>query len=135
MIWDILREKIVTAGLAVAGQTLFLDEMASDVSIGVMLKSPLSGIDVDHNLPNYYKPNLQVIVRHNDPVDGDRLANQVLAALTVETPEHYAANAERGAVQINMFVPRKLPIRYPRLTGGGIEWSLQFITSFSIQPL
>lgn len=135
MIWDIIIDKLVAADLATPGTNLFINEMAPDVSVGIMLKSPLQGIDVDHYLPNYYTPNLQAIIRHTDPVDGDILANRVIAALRVEQPEHYPPTTERGKAKINLFLPRHLPIRFPRLDGKTIEWSVNFQTSFTFEPL
>lgn len=134
MIWDIIQGKIENAGLAVTGQSLFLDEMPSDVKVGVMMKSPLAGVKVDPHLPGYYTPALQIIVRHNNPVAGNELANQLMKLLTVEKPETHEATPERGRAQINLFFPLSLPIRYPRLTGDTIEWSLNFRTSFTMAP-
>lgn len=136
MIWNILQQKIETAGVASeADENLYLNEMPGDVSVGVMMKSPLSGIRIDPHIPGYYKPILQFVVRHSDPVEGEKMAARLQDALTIETVENYSATTERGAVQINVFYPRELPIRYPRLDGGSIEWSLNFVTSFSIQKL
>lgn len=134
MIWDIIEQKLTAAGIASEEDgTLFIDEMPADVRVGVMLKSPLTGVRVDECLPGYYKPRLQVIVRHTDPVEGAEKAKAVVAALTAAGVEHYPATTERGAVQINRFYPDALPIRYPRLDGDTIEWSCNFNTSFSIQ--
>ncbi|WP_062120534.1 minor capsid protein [Aureimonas sp. AU40] len=132
MIFDILRDKLVAAELGIPGKTLFLNAMPGDVAIGIMLKSPIQGIRIDHELPGYYDPSLQVIVRHGDPVKGAALADQVQRCLTVDKRERHDATAERGAVQINQFLPAHTPIQFPRMNGGGIEWSLNFRTSFAI---
>lgn len=133
MIWDIIQKKIENAGIASeADGNLFLDEMPGDVTIAVMMKSPLSGIRIDGYIPGYYTPTLQLIVRHTDPVEGLKIANRVIEVLKVETPELHVATADRGEVQINRFYPRELPIRYPRLDGGTIEWSINFLTSFTL---
>ncbi|MBA8881727.1 minor capsid protein [Phyllobacterium myrsinacearum] len=133
MIWDILIAKIEAAGLAAAGNDMFINDFPAEVDTGVMLKSPLAGIAIDPNLPGYYTPNLQIIVRHKDPVEGEKLAAKLNHILYVEAPERYEQTAERGAVQINIFRARSLPIRYPRQEGGSIEWSLNYSTSFTIQ--
>lgn len=132
MIWDILRDKIVDAGIAVTGETLFLSEFPPDVKIGVMMREPLDGVKVDPHLPCYHKPNLQMIVRHINPVAGAAMAMAVSDVLTINQVENYPATAERGKVQLNVFYPRTLPIRFPRLESDLIEWSINFTTSFTL---
>jgi hypothetical protein len=135
MIWDIIEQKLAAAEIASEAEgTLFLDEMPADVRVGVLLKSPLTGIRFDPHMPGYHKPRLQVIVRHTDPVEGAAMAAAVMRALIIPGVENYPATVERGAVQLNLFYPDALPIRYPRLDGDTIEWSCNFNTSFSIQP-
>lgn len=133
MIWDILEKKLIDAGLAEAGKTLFRQTMRAETPVGVMMRAPLSGIPVDPYLPGFYKPNLQVIVRHHDPVLGEKLANAVVKTLTIEAPEDHEATEEHGRVRIQVFYPRTLPIQFPRLDGNTIEWSINFVTAFSIQ--
>lgn len=132
MIWDILETKLTAAGLGVSGQSMFRQFMPATVKIGVMLKAPLTGVAIDPYLPGYYKPTLQVIVRHTNPEVGEKLAMDVMEALTVQGPEFHAATSEHGAVQIMRFFPRELPIRFPRLDGNELEWSLNFETAFVI---
>jgi hypothetical protein len=133
MIWDIIEDKIENAGLAVSGRDMFRFTMPADIDVGVMLKSPLTGIAIDPYIPGYYQPVLQVIVRHTDPVIGEQLAYAVMDTLTVEKDEVFAANSERGQARIIRFYPRDLPIRFPRLEGKGIEWSLNFNTAFTFE--
>lgn len=132
MIWDIMADKLVAANLGVIGQSIFVDEMPGDVTQGVMFKTPLQGIAVDPNIKGLYKPNLQVIVRHTDPLLGARLADQVKDALTVEGPQEFTATADRKAILLHRFYPSQLPIRFPRLDGNGLEWSLNFFAAFAV---
>lgn len=132
MIWDILEKKITDAGIAVSGTTMFRQFMPATIRIGVMLKMPLTGVAIDPYLPGYYKPLLQVIVRHTDAQEGEAMAQAVMEALTINKAEFYDANDEHGAVQIMKFYPRELPIRFPRLDGNELEWSLNFETAFTM---
>lgn len=135
MIWDIVEAKLITANLGVAGMSLFEEEMPAECSVGVMLRSPLSGIRIDQFIPHYYKPLLQVIVRHTDPVVGALIAQDVADTLTIVSEEFYPATADRGRVNLKVFRLRELPIRFPRLDGKSIEWSLNFITAFGLAAL
>lgn len=134
MIWDILEKKLADAGIASeAAGNYYFNEMPGDVKVGVMLRSPLSGIKFDPHLPGYYTPVLQVIVRHVDPVEGEKMAYDVVNALRIVGTETYPATEARGSVHLKAFFPRELPIRYPRQEGGTIEWSINFRTAFSVQ--
>lgn len=136
MIWDILEQKLVAAPLSLAavdGVTLFRHTMPSEIAKGIMLKNPLTGIKVDPYLPGFYKPNLQVIVRHTNPEFGDILSDEVVQALRIDEPEDYPQFERRGKTRLHVFYPSTLPIQFPRLDGNGFEWSLNFTTAFAIQ--
>ena len=138
MIWDILEKKLIDAPLSVAavyGKTLFRHTMPASISIGMMLKNPLTGIEVDPYLPGFYKPTLQLIVRHTDPEQGDILADEVVKALEIDEFEDYPQFERRGRTRIHVFYPKMLPIQFPRLDGNGYEWSLNFTTAFAIQKV
>jgi hypothetical protein len=133
MIWDIIQKKIEDAGLAVGGETLFLQNFPGDVSVGIGMFEPLEGVHIDPYMPGLHKPDLKIIVRHSNVADGAALARQVMNLLTITAEEAYAATADRGAVMLKVFYPRSLPIQFPALSGNGIEWALVFQTAFTIQ--
>lgn len=134
MIFDILGKKLVAADLVVPGESLFYNDMPGEVSVGVMLRSPLQGIAIDPFIEGWHKTPLQIITRHTDPVEGEKLAHAVCKALLVEAPEFHDANEDRGPVHINVFYPQTYPIRFPRLEGNGLEWSQHFRTAYGIVP-
>lgn len=135
MIYDILEEKLRRSFLLVPGESLFRQYMPPECDIGAMTKVPLSGIAIDPHIENWYRGQIQVITRHTDPVAGDLLANKVAGVLRVLSPESYPPSAERGRAQISVFYPETLPIRFPRLSGNGYEWSQHFKVAFSFVPL
>lgn len=135
MIYDILEQKLVNAGLGVIGVSLFRGDMPATVTRGMMFRMPLSGVRIDPYLPGYHKPVLQLIVRHVDPVIGDLLAANCEKALTIKGAESFGATAEHGAGELKIFYARELPIRFPRLPGNILEWSINFVTAFSFAPL
>lgn len=133
MIYDILEKKLADAGL-VPGVSLFRNDMPGECTEGVMIKAPLTGIDIDPHIEGWHKTRLQVITRHTDPVAGDLLANKVCKVLLVEKTESYEASEERGRAHITLFYPEGLPIRFPRLEGNAIEWSQHFHAAFGFEP-
>jgi len=135
MIFDILESKLIAAGFT-AGTDLFRGTIPADTSIGVMMRSSLTGFRVDPEIPHYYKGEIQVITRHVSPGEGSAMADRVMRKLTMQAgSESYPATGDRGAVMIKRFVPQSLPIEYPRLTGNGFELSQTWDVVFTMQPL
>lgn len=134
MIYDILEKKLTDTGLVTAGVSLFRDYMPAECEIGVMIRTPLTGIKIDPHIEGWHKTTMQVITRHVDPVEGATMAANVCKLLIVQAPETYEASAERGRAHINVFYPSTLPIRYPRLEGNGLEFSQHFTAAFGFQP-
>lgn len=134
MIYDILEKKLADSGLVVPGTSLFRSTMPHDVSIGVMIRTPLTGITIDPHIEGWHKTQMQVICRHTDPVEGAKFAQQVTKILLVDKPEFYEASDERGPAHINVFYPVTLPIQFPRLEGNGLEFSQHFQAVFGFKP-
>jgi len=134
MIYDILEKKIADAGLAVPGQGLFRSFMPAEVTIGVMTRAPLTGIPIDPFITGWHRVRMQIITRHTDPVEGNKLASDVCKALIVEQLEIYPATTERGPAHITLFYPESLPVQFPRLEGNGLEFSQHFTAAFGFKP-
>lgn len=128
---DLLAAWLSSQGVGGIGRTLFAHSMPAECVEGVLLKLPINGIEHDNYMPGFYKSPLQAIVRSQTEARGEKLANQVIKALTHEqTKDYFDQPGNKFAMRINFILPEKLPIRYPRLDGNGIEWSLNFTTSF-----
>jgi hypothetical protein len=130
MIWDIIGQKINTAGLGTFGEDMFVQAMPEDVNQGVAMFAPLDGIRMDPHLPSFYKPTIKIIVRDSKIERGAAKAKQIMDLLTVTGEEVYEANGERGKAVLKVFYPQALPIQFPRLDGNAIEWSINFQTAF-----
>lgn len=126
MIHDILETKLQQRLQLVIGQTLFRTHIPADVSIAVMTRLPLNGVKFDEYKPGRFRGEMQVVTRHSDPTQGDALALSVQRALRLEHREEYPATALRGRVVMDRFYPVTLPVTFPRLDGGGYEWSQNF---------
>lgn len=130
MIYDVLEKKLFDANIGLSESNVFREYMPADIKSGVLIRSPLSGIKIDPNIPGWYKPRLQMIVRHHDIEAGINLAGQVVKAVRVEKSEIHE-QTENGRVRVAIFTPEHLPIQFPRSDGNGIEWSINFTTAFA----
>lgn len=129
MIGEIFTRLLEASGVGTQGTDIFLYDLPNGVTQGVLVKLPLEGIRVDPYIPCMYEANIQVIVRANTQAAGDILSNQVIMALANETSQviRDVANT-KDIAQIHYVRLDKLPIRYPRLEGNEIEWSVNFYT-------
>jgi len=130
---EILAQVLVDAGLGTIGTDIFVHRLGADCKQGIMLREPLAGIPVDQNLPDYYKHDIQMIVRASDQAAGDTLATNAMKALTFY---NRIFNDINGALvmKVNHIYPKYLPVTYPRLDGQGIEWSVDINTAY-VMPL
>lgn len=134
MIFEILENKLVDAGLGVKGVSLFRNFMPADCQIGVLFRTPLTGVDIDPYIEGWHKDRMQAIVRHVDPVLGEDMAHEVIKTLLVNTPEIYPETPEYPETHISLFFPMAEPIQFPLLEGNCIEWSLNFKMAYGHKP-
>lgn len=133
MIMHILGEKLEKAGLGVRNKSIFNHQFPADVNIGTFFRYPLTGISVDPYIPNWHKVRCQVIVRHSSATEGEKMADKVSRVLTTEGEEVYPAVSDNPAIRLVRFFPESLPVRFPRLEGNSIEWSMHFDAVFSVE--
>lgn len=129
MIEEIIFEKLQEIDL-VSGQNLFLGFMPSDISRGVMVRTPLNGITIDPYISGYFKGRIQIVTRHDNAVEGNDLAKAVQAHLETNSRQIFPAIENRLAMFVEFFKPETLPITFPRLVGNGMEWSQHFLCAF-----
>jgi hypothetical protein len=126
---DLLAQVLADASLGAIGTSIFVYRMNADCKQGIMLREPLIGVPVDPNLPNYFKHNVQVIVRAPDQATGDALAKNAMKALTFYNRMFFDGD-NNLQMQVNHLFPKILPVVYPRLDGQGIEWSVDMDANY-----
>ena len=130
---DLIIGLLQTANLGVIGTNIFVHRMGPDCKQGILIREPLTGATVDVDLPNYFKHDIQAIIRYGDQAAGDALAMSVMKTLTFYNMIFNDANGNL-LMQVNHLIPRKLPVVYPRLDGQGIEWSIDFNANY-VMPI
>lgn len=124
---ELLAGHIETLGLGTIGKDLFVHHMNGDVRQGILLRVPLSGVPIDHELPDYFRAEVQVIVRAQNQAAGSTLAARLLRELSL-----YKVTLTDGVttLTINQMLPKTKPIVYPRSESNGMEWSINFACSY-----
>jgi len=128
---EIIAEVLASVGLGRIGESIFVHHMPPECREGVMVKTPLTGIEICAELPGYYRGGLQVIVRAQKHERGEEMAKTVLRALsTLQRKEYIHPQTRQPEMIVNQMIPKALPVRYPRSDGNGIEWSINFDCSY-----
>lgn len=104
---------------------LFIYSMPETVRRGVLLGEEYAGTPIDHELPKYFRTGFQVVIRHEDPVKGRELADEVSDVLTFR-------GKLIGTLNVRHILPRHQPLVYPVSQGDLFEWSINFDAVYSV---
>ncbi|HDK6816048.1 TPA: hypothetical protein MXD02_004609 [Klebsiella pneumoniae] len=104
-------------GVGKVGSTIFADAMPQDAKSAVMVTSPTSGIEVDHELAGFYMDSVLIVVRDISLSAAQRKMQIINAHLP-------AKEISSGSVFFKMLRPMTLPVVYPRNDGAMFEIGL-----------
>lgn len=112
-------------GLGVKAETLFLDMLPAEAEQAILLRNPLSGTPINHELPGYFETEFHVIVRTpaREYQAGSDLIDGVVKALTM-------ANEQVEDHWFNYCRPRTEPIVFPLSDGNLLEFTVTFDCNF-----
>lgn len=94
-------------------------KLAADAQIGVLIKAPLEGFKTRPDVPGYFRGELQIIVRHTNPVLGNEIAQLLADELTL-------ADTDIGTYRIKQMYPLQLPVLYPANEADLYEIAINF---------
>lgn len=107
-------EHLESEGVGTVGETLFANFMPKDATNAVMIRLPLRGVEVDPNLPGYYKSRLTMVVRATEFVSGTEKAYEAMRAVTL-------FDTDLGEMYVKQMYPCSLPTPYPLSDGNLYE--------------
>jgi hypothetical protein len=119
-----IANKLEFEGLGTQGKTLFVNFMPMEAKTAIMLRSPLSGARIDHELPGYFKSPFMVVVRSPEYTAALAKMQEVMLALTLY-------NEELDGMSVKHMYPVSLPISFPVSDGNFYEVQVNFETAFS----
>lgn len=124
---DCIAQTLIEAGCATQlGIDIFEHHIPSTVAQGILLRTPMDGIPINHYIPGFYKARIQVILRSKSHAYGDSQALIIDQALTMYR-RVYIDTAGNTLMTIIQSFPTTLPIVYPRTAGNEYEWSCNFL--------
>lgn len=122
-----IAEYLHSLGIATPGKDLFAYSAPSSApNNSVLLVSPLTGTDIDYELPCFRRTKFQVIVRGSDHVEGVKLAEKIMDALTLEN------SSVMPEISIKYMRPRHEPVVFPSSEGDLLEVSVNYDTVYII---
>lgn len=120
-----LAKRLEEAGIGIRGRTIMVYFMPPNVDGGVLLRIGLDGAEIDHELPGYRpRASFQLIVRAKTYDIGFDVTRRASEALTLP------AETTLGSLRFNYCRPRHDPIVYPRSSGAGLEFSVNFDVNY-----
>lgn len=120
-----LIKRLVAQSVGTVGKSLFLSMMPTECELGVLLRPPLTGTKIDHELPGYYKTTLQVIARSHDYEDGLALVNKAVKALTIKN------DTQLDGLLVRYLRPMHKPVSFPLSEGNFIEFNVRMEMCFN----
>ena len=119
------------ASLDGIGQNVFLYTLKANES-GAMLTMHSQGITAVKEFPNYYKGQMQLIVRNSDLKQS---LTQALAIMQLIDSRNSAYSGQGGMLRLdscimNYVIPRHYPVSYSRSDGDFYETSVNFDVCF-----
>ena len=114
-----IANRIHATSLGTKGVDLFIRMMPAEAANAILLRDPLSGTKINHELPNYFHTEFQLIVRATGYEAGQTTSDAVIALLTFGelTLETQAFKYCR---------PRTLASAFPLSKGNLVEYSVMF---------
>lgn len=114
-----IANKLENEGLGTPGTDLFVNFMPMEAADAVLLRSPLSGTEIDPNLPGYYRCYFTAIVRTRDFVQGQEKMREIMRVLTIY-------DEDVDDIFVKRMYPKTLPVYFPISDGNFYEIQVTF---------
>lgn len=115
---EAIADRIVGLRSLVKGTSIFVNSMPDTCKFGVLLIPPYHGTPINHEMPGYVVSEFRLVVRGENYVTTNALANQLVGDLTI--------NKETviGDMSVKQMHPMNLPRPYRRSVGGFHEFEV-----------
>lgn len=121
-----IADHLESAGLGKQSKTIFISQIPMECPNGILLRSPLAGTKINHELPGYFKTTFSAIVRSNSYATGEQLIESVSAAVTM-------AETQLGDTMYVRYIrPLTLPVVFPISKGSLLEFAVTFEIVFIV---
>lgn len=118
-----IANHLESEGLGTQGSSLFVNFMPFECKSGILLRSPLVGTYIDHELPGYYKCEPVIVVRAPEYVTALNLMEEVMRSLTIY-------DRQMDDIYVKHFRPVSLPVSFPVSDGQFYEVQVRFETVY-----
>jgi len=119
-----VAEFLEDEGFGRRGTDIFAYHMPEEATTGILLLNPLSGTQIQHDLPGYRKGMFMVVVRAADYQTGFALCSEISALLNMAETDKLAD------VLVKYIRPQHDPVVYPNSTGDNLEFAVAFETAY-----
>jgi hypothetical protein len=126
---DTFAERLEANLLGKRGKTIFTYAMPAHVEEGILLRDPLDGVAIDHELPGFFREaGFQLLVRATSHASGMELAQSATECLTI------SADTQFTGYLVRYSRPDHLPLVFPASEGDLLEISVNFSYCYVVTP-
>jgi hypothetical protein len=122
---EMIAERLQDEGVGRMGQTIFINHMPVEASVGVLLRPPYVGTPIDYELPGYRKTKFNAAVRGKNYKEASALAQRVMEALTFN-------DVEISGLEVRHVRPLTEPVSFPVSEGSMVEFLVIFEATYVI---
>lgn len=120
MLTRILADKLEIDGVGDTGESIFVNFMPIGCKSGILLRSPYSGVKINHELPNYYKCEFTLIIRFSSICeDSESLVSKAVASVSM-------VEKQLKGIFVKHSRPITKPVVFQLSDGGLMETSVRF---------
>lgn len=119
-----IANKLEFEGLGIQGKSLFINFMPMEAKTAIMLRTPLAGTDIDHELPGYFKTSFILVARAPQYVAALDLTKSVMLALTMY-------DQTLDTIEVKYMRPVTLPVSFPVSEGNFYEVQVTFDIAYT----
>lgn len=120
-----IADYLEDGGFGSKSKSIFINQMPVNAKNAVLLRNPIEGTEIDHELPGYYKTYFEMTVRSADYQKGEQKALEISQYMNV-------SDALIGDMSVKYLRPCNLPVAYPLSDGDLIEFRVKFDIAFVV---
>lgn len=113
-----ITDYLESKALGRQGTDIFINEMPNTCDNGILLLDEYHGTKVDQYLPDYYRAEFRVIVRHTDQLLGIKKARDCSKSLKL-------MSGINGSLLVRQVIALNLPRTYRKSPGGYFEFEVE----------
>lgn len=118
--YEAICKRLEDAGLGKLGQTICFDTLPISVKKGLLVRSNISGDEIDYEIPGLARGEFRLIARSAKYEEGNKLLSMAIEALLVTSKP-----VQIGSMRVRYCRPVTTPMNFPLSDGNLREFAVR----------